>query len=69
MKNIMIGTMALAATSMLVGACTTRETRIIQTPAVVGAAPGSTTTVIRTNRASPVVVESEDERDIIVNVD
>jgi hypothetical protein len=69
MKSIMISAITLAATGLLVGACTTRETRIIQTPAVIGAAPGTTTTVIRTNRAAPVVVESEDERDIIVNVD
>lgn len=69
MRGIMIGAIALAASGLVVGACTTHETRIVQTPAVVGAAPGSTQTVIRTNRTAPVVIESEDERDIIVNVD
>ncbi len=69
MRGIMIGAIALAACGLVISACTTHETRIVQTPAIVGAAPGSTTTVIRTNRADPVVIESEEERDIIVNVD
>jgi hypothetical protein len=69
MRGIMIGAIALAASGLVISACTTHETRIVQTPAIVGAAPGSTTTVVRTNRADPVVVESEEQRDIIVNVD
>ena len=69
MRSIMIGAIGLAAAGMVVSACTTRETRIIQAPAVVGATPGSTTTVIRSNQGAPVVIESEEERDIIVNVD
>lgn len=60
---------ALAATGVIAGACTTHETRIVQAPAVVGAPPGSTTTTIRTNQAPPVVVESEGKRGVIVKVD
>jgi hypothetical protein len=69
MRGIMIGAISLAAAGLVVSACTTHETRIVETPAIVGAAPGSTTTVIRTNRADPVVIESEEKRDIIVKVD
>jgi hypothetical protein len=69
MRAIMIGAIALAAGGLAISACTTHETRIVQTPAIVGAAPGSSQTIIRSNRAAPVVIESEDERDIIVNVD
>jgi hypothetical protein len=65
----MIGAITLAAGGLVISACTTHETRIVQTPAIVGAAPGSTSTVVRTNRADPVVIESEEQRDIIVNVD
>ena len=69
MRGIMIGVITLAASALVMSACTTHETRIVQTPAVVGAAPGSTTTVIRSNRTdAPVVIESEEQRDIIVNV-
>jgi hypothetical protein len=70
MRTIMIGAVTLAAVGLVAGACTTRETRIIQTPAVMGAAPGSSTTVIRSNRTdAPVVVESEEPRDLVVHID
>lgn len=69
MRSVMIGAISLAAAGMVVSACTTHETRIVQRPAVVGAAPGSTTTVIRSNNGEPVTVESDGPRDIIVKVD
>ncbi len=70
MRSILIGAVTLAAAGLLASACTTRETRIIQAPAVVGAAPGSSTVVIRSNRAdAPVVVDAEEPRDIIVHID
>jgi hypothetical protein len=70
MRDIMIGAITLAASAMVISACTTTETRVVQTPAVVGAAPGSSTTVIRSNRTNaPVVVESDEPRNIIVHVD
>lgn len=69
MRSIVIDALSLAMSGLIVTACTTHETRIVQTPAVVGAAPGSTTTVVRTNRAAPVTVESDGPRDVIVHVD
>ncbi len=70
MRSIMIGAVTLAAAVLFAGACTTRETRIIQAPAVTGVAPAPGATVIRSNRLNqPVVVESEEQRDIIVHVD
>ncbi len=69
MRSIMIGAITLAAVGLVVSACTTHETRIVERPAVVGAAPGTSTTVITTDDAAPVVVETEGQRNIIVNVD
>jgi len=69
MQSIMIGAISLAAVGFVVGACTTHETRIVQAPAVVGAAPGSTTTTIRTESSDPLVIESDAQRDIIVKID
>jgi hypothetical protein len=69
MRSIMIGALTLAAAGLVVSACTTRETRIIQAPAVVGVAPAPGTTVIRSNGAAPVVVESEEQRDLHVHID
>lgn len=68
MQNIMIGAISLAAVGFVVSACTTHETRIIETPAVMGAAPGSTTTTIRTESSDPLVIESDEKRDIIVKI-
>ncbi len=70
MRSLMIGALTLAAAGLMASACTTHETRIIQAPAVVGAAPGSTTTVIRSNQVDkPVVLESDEPRDVIVHID
>lgn len=69
MQSIMIGAISLAAVGFVVSACTTHETRIVQAPAVVGAAPGSTTTTIRTESSDPLVIESDARRDIIVKID
>lgn len=69
MQSIMIGAISLAAVGFMVSACTTHETRIVQVPAVLGAAPGSTTTTIRTESSDPIVIESQEQRDIIVKVD
>jgi len=69
MQSIMIGAISLAAVGFAVSACTTHETRIVQAPAVLGAAPGSTTTTIRTESSDPIVIESEAKRDIIVKID
>ncbi|MGE4063174.1 MAG: hypothetical protein AB7E79_07375 [Rhodospirillaceae bacterium] len=71
MKAIMIGAVSVAATGLLMGACTrTHEVRILEpAPAIVGATPGSTQTTIRSTGRAPVVIESEQERDIIVKVD
>ena len=55
--------------SIVMNACTTHETRIVQAPAVAGAAPGSTTTTIRTESSDPLVIESDAKRDIIVKID
>ena len=70
MRTLMIGAITVAAVGLMAGACTTRETRIIQAPAVVSAVPAPGTTVIRSNQKNtPVVVESQEPRDIIVHVD
>ncbi|MDP1586421.1 MAG: hypothetical protein Q8M07_01645 [Prosthecobacter sp.] len=69
MQSIMIGAISLAAVGFMASACTTHETRIVQAPAVLGAAPGSTTTTIRTESSAPIVIESEEQRDIIVKID
>ena len=69
MKRFGLG-VAAAIGVLAISACTTRETRIIQAPAVVGAEPGTSTTIIRSNRAdAPVVIEGDEPRDILVHVD
>lgn len=69
MHTVLTRVIALAAVGFIASACTTHETRIVQAPAIVGAAPGSTTTTIRTESSDPLVIESEAPRDIIVKID
>ncbi len=69
MKSFITRVIAVAAVGFIASACTTHETRIVQAPAVLGAAPGSTTTTIRTESSDPIVIESEQPRDIIVKID
>ncbi len=69
MKSVITRIIAVATVGFIASACTTHETRIVQAPPVLGAAPGSTTTTIRTESSDPIVIESEQPRDIIVKID